>query len=167
MNNSETIKLFAIINSLYPRSESFAQADRTMVMTWAAMLSDVPFQMAEAAVQAIAATQPYAPSISEIRAKIAPKSIGADEAWGYITNAIKRHGIYNAAAAKKSMPAEVWDMVTRIGWENICMSEEPAVERGLFIKLWAIQEKRIAEQARIPAEIRKLLENAQIKRLEA
>jgi len=96
MTKSETVQLFVIIKSLFPRDEAFRNATPDMVSAWTEMLADIPFDHAKAAVKAAVATSPFPPSISEIRdyatRLTAPKRLTADEAWGIAQDVIRNYG---------------------------------------------------------------------------
>ena len=96
MTKSETVQLFAIIKSLFPRDDSFKNATKDMVDAWAEMLGDIPFDHAKAAVKAAVATSPFPPSIAEIRdyatRLTTPKRLTADEAWGIAQDVIRTYG---------------------------------------------------------------------------
>ena len=67
MLRSETVKMFALIKSLFPRDEAFKNATPDMVNAWTDMLHDIPFDAACAAIKAAVSTSPFPPSIAEIR----------------------------------------------------------------------------------------------------
>lgn len=96
MTKSETVQLFVIIKSLFPRDEAFRNATPDMVSAWTEMLGDIPFDHAKAAVKAAVATSPFPPSIAEIRdyatRLTAPKRLSADEAWGIAQDVIRTYG---------------------------------------------------------------------------
>ena len=96
MTKSETVQLFAIIKSLFPRDDSFKNATKDMVDAWAEMLEDIPFDHAKAAIKASVATSPFPPSIAEIRdyatRMTTPKRLTADEAWGIASEVIRNYG---------------------------------------------------------------------------
>lgn len=96
MTKSETVQLFVIIKSLFPRDEAFRNATPDMVSAWTEMLADIPFDHAKAAVKAAVATSPFPPSIAEIRdyatRLTAPKRLTADEAWGIAQDVIRTYG---------------------------------------------------------------------------
>ena len=96
MTKSETVQLFAIIKSLFPRDDSFKNATKDMVDAWAEMLGDIPFDHAKAAIKASVATSPFPPSIAEIRdyatRMTTPKRLTADEAWGIASEVIRNYG---------------------------------------------------------------------------
>ncbi len=164
MNLNETVKLLFIIRGLYPRDKAFDKTKDDLAKiaeVWKVMLSDVPFDLAQAAVLAIASTSQFAPGISDIRIWYmnfrGEKTMDADEAWGLVQRAIKQHGYSQADKAQESMPINVWRMVERMGWRNLCMSEEPGVERGQFMKMWGIYQKRADEMSMLPPAVRQII----------
>lgn len=96
MKKSEVVKVFMAIAKLFPRDNTFINADKDMVEMWHEMLEDIPFDHAMSAVKASVATSPFPPSISEIRdyatRLTAPKRISADEAWGIAAEVIRKYG---------------------------------------------------------------------------
>ena len=50
MNKQETAALFGLIATLFPRDDKFCKVDRQMVIAWAEMLADIPFDHAKAAI---------------------------------------------------------------------------------------------------------------------
>lgn len=96
MTKKETVALFALISSLFPRDEKFAKADKMMIMAWQEMLEDIPFEVAKAAVKAAVATLQFPPSIKEIR-DYSTRMNGnrrktAEEAWGEACEAMRNYG---------------------------------------------------------------------------
>ena len=158
MTKSETIKLFGLIGSLYPRDNAFIGATDEMKSAWHQMLADIPFDIAVSALQRHAALSPYPPSISEIRSGTAKTMLLPDVAWGMVSKAILQHGSRQGKAAKESMPPEVWAVVERMGWESLCMSEAPEVGRGQFLKLFELQNKRERERSVLPEGLAQRLE---------
>ncbi len=97
MLRSETVKMFALIKSLFPRDEAFKNATPDMVNAWTDMLHDIPFDAACAAIKASVATSPFPPSIAEIRDYATrlngPRRITAEEAWGLAQDAMRTYGL--------------------------------------------------------------------------
>lgn len=167
MTIDETVKLFAVVAALFPRDSAFAGADRLMAQSWNAMLTDIPYQVAEAAVQAQAAVSPFPPSISEIREKatrLAKPELArtADEAWSYAISAVRTYGHLRWDEAKKSMPGDVAEAVERFGFMDICMSENVDVVRGQFMRAWDNNSKRRAEQECLPPSVKAIAERMKL-----
>lgn len=176
MTKSETVQLFAIIKSLFPRDDSFKNATKDMVDAWAEMLGDIPFDHAKAAVKAAVATSPFPPSIAEIRdyatRLTAPKRLSADEAWGIASECIRKYGLQTRRTspeietvtvvrfgdpvsinpsgreyeAKFHCPPEVWKMLKHMGYADIVKSDNPDVVRGQFLKAWGAHDTEAKEQ---------------------
>ena len=109
MLRSETVKMFALIKSLFPRDEAFKNATPDMVNAWTDMLHDIPFDAACAAIKAAVSTSPFPPSIAEIRDYATrlngPRRMTAEEAWGQACDVIKTYGtktVLKEGAAEKA-----------------------------------------------------------------
>lgn len=96
MLRSETVKMFALIKSLFPRDEAFKNATPDMVNAWTDMLQDIPFDAGCAAIKAAVSTSPFPPSIAEIRDYATrlngPRRMTAEEAWGQACEVIRTYG---------------------------------------------------------------------------
>lgn len=174
MTKTETVQLFVIIKSLFPRDDAFRNATPDMVSAWTEMLADIPFEHAKAAVKAAVATSPFPPSIAEIRdyatRLTAPKRMSADEAWGIASEVIRNYGLQTRRTApevvtvvrfgepvkrrpsgleyeaKFHCPPEVWEMLKRMGYADIVRSENPDVVRGQFMKAWSSHDAEKKEE---------------------
>lgn len=176
MTKSETVKLFVIIKSLFPRDDAFKNATPDMVSAWTEMLADIPFDHAKAAVKAAVATSPFPPSIAEIRdyatRLTAPKRLTADEAWGIASECIRKYGLQTRRIAPETevvtvvrfgdpvsinpsgreyeakfhCPPEVWKMLKHMGYADIVKSDNPDVVRGQFLKAWGAHDTEAKEQ---------------------
>jgi hypothetical protein len=150
VTKSEIAKLFGLIASLYPRDNAFVSASDATVIAWYKILADMPYDLAESALQRHASLSPFPPSIAEIRSGAIKPALPPDVAYGLVMDAIKQHGYYHAKAAKESLPPEVWAVVERMGWESLCMSETPEVGRGQFLKLTRFNPNEIRNALRYP-----------------
>lgn len=177
MNKKETVAIFALISSLFPRDDKFAKADKMMIMAWQEMLADIPFDTAKAAIKASAATSPFPPSIKDIR-DFATRLIGnrrmtAEEAWGiasemmrtYSARLVPIEGFEREEApvakfgepvkprpsgleyeAKRHCQKDVWELMDRMGYSDMCASENPDVIRGQFMRAWDSHEREEYEK---------------------
>ena len=96
MTKNETVQLFALIHSLFPRDEAFKNVNMQNVEAWTEVLADIPFDAAKAAIKAAVSTSPFPPSIAEIRDYATrlngPRRMTAEEAWGQACEVIKTYG---------------------------------------------------------------------------
>lgn len=134
---------------------------RPTASLWARMLSDLPYQVAEAALMKVLSTSKFFPSVSDIRAAAlelsTPRPPSALEAWAEVTRAISRYGYYNPEEALASMSPPVAKVVRLLGWREICISEEPGVLRAQFRKAYEAQVDRDREMMALPADIREMM----------
>ncbi len=166
MTLQETLSLLFLMKNLYPRDKALdgSRAElTTMAEAWTEMLQDIPFPLGKAAVAAHAASSPYAPAISEIRAHArrmtSPAPLTAEEAWAIARHTMSRYGCspYKSVAtgeypwerAKKNTPPEVWQLMERMGYQDMCRSRNVDMLRGQFIQAWERQQQRQAEQEQI------------------
>ena len=161
MTREEISELFGLISVLFPNDKAFVSASAAMLSAWHAMLADLPFELAQAALQRHAAANRFAPSIAEIREFACKLSGGqaltADEAYGFARRAIAKYGYNRREAAQRSMPPEVWQLVERMGYRDLCMSENIGVMRSNFLRMWEAFEKRQNEDALLPPALRERL----------
>lgn len=158
MTKNEVVQLFEILCSLYPSQAKNFNAGAIARDTWHAMLGDKPIELVSLAIQKLAASSVFIPSIAEIRETIAeiesPNDfIDADEAWGIVYKSIGKYGYYNGEKALESMPPIVADTVRTMGWRDLCMSENVSVDRGQFRKAYEIRLMRTKEKAQTPQRI--------------
>ncbi|MEL7609474.1 MAG: replicative helicase loader/inhibitor [Bacillota bacterium] len=156
MKKAEIIKLFGLITVLYPRDTAFSRPSESMVDAWAAMLEDMTLDTAAAALQRHAALCPFPPSIAELRAAMLPRGLGADEAWGIALRAIRKGGVYRPEKAREIAGPEVWPLMERMGYRDMCMTENADVLRGQFTRLWDARQKRRTENALLPPSIKRM-----------
>lgn len=165
MNVQEIMKLLYLEKRLFPREKSLTvpPSELTQIAkAQAQLLQDIPFEVGQAAVAAQAASSPYAPAISEIRAyarKLTePPGLSADEAWSLAIRAVRRYGCgpknyttgkYPHEMARESLPPEVWHVMELMGYQSMCMSENADVLRGQFIRAWERQQQLRRERAAI------------------
>lgn len=165
MNKEETIKLFGLIHSLYPREEAFRNADMPMVNAWLAMLKDLPFDAVCTAVKAHTAQCPFSPSIADIRKQVVNLSenrMQGAEAWGFVIDAVRRFGYLQQGKAEESMPADVWKFTKRFGYKDICMTENIDVVRGQFIRAWDNESQAKADTMQLPMSVREIIQGVKL-----
>ena len=128
---------------------------RDMQDVWQEMLSDLPDELLVAAVRSHLERSQWLPSIAEIRQaavslmrQASPAEQSAIDAWGDVKHAIARIGSYNVPSFDNPITARV---VRRMGWREICLSEDPeGVIRAQFERYYngeMERAERIAAQS--------------------
>ena len=163
MTFEETLALLYLAKRLFPRDKSLGKDPREMSEigeAWSEMLKDIPFGVGKSAVGAHAASSPYAPAISEIRAyarKLThPREMTGEEAYAIAMKTIRRFGNapykdfatgkYPYERARENTPPEVWRVMDMLGYNYMCKSERPETIHNQFIEAWERQQKRREEQ---------------------
>ena len=162
MNAQEVMALLYLEKRLFPREKGLAVPPEELsaiAEAQAEMLRDIPFELGKAAVAAHAASSPYAPAISEIRAyareMTEPEQLSADEAWALAIRAVRHFGYgnknwttgkYPHEMAQESVPPEVWRVMDLMGYRSMCQSENEDLLRAQFIRAWERQQLRRAKR---------------------
>ncbi len=156
MTKTETVKLLAVISAAFPNT----QVTEATVALWHELLGDVDLNLALVAVKKLLLESPYPPTIADIRKRAVEimtplkDQVDAAEAWGEVEKAIRLYGYYSEAEALASMSPRVAKVVRYIGWREICLSEEPGVVRGQFLKMYQQVAEREQKEKLLPQGLR-------------
>jgi len=164
MTREEAFKLLSVIKAAYRNSGLEGKSSSEMAQTvnaWAALLEDVPYDLAVQALKMHASVSQFAPAISEIRQRAlqlrTPDSmLTAEEVWDRTIKAVRRYGRLKKEQALETIPANVRPYVKR-WYMDICNSEELGVIRGQFSKNFELAAKRDKELAQFPPKIQEIL----------
>lgn len=169
MNRSEIIKLIRVLSANY-RNWPAEGKEKDTVMLWESMLSDMSYEIGQAAVKVHMSRSVYPPTIADIRDAAtmltSPRRIDAIEAWGMIGKAIRKYGVYRQEEAVASLPDEVALMVERFTWRELCLNENVDTLRAQFRMAWETMEKRRTEERKLLPELLHMIESSRtVKRL--
>jgi hypothetical protein len=120
---------------------------------WYELLGDLDFKIVKIAVEKLILQTPYVPSICDIRKQVVDiihPTIDAAEAYSEVRRAIKEYGHDRAFEAFGSMSPITSKVCEYMGWWNICMSEEPEIIRGQFLKMYAQLQERVQKEMLLP-----------------
>lgn len=142
---------FASALRTYYSKENLLPNNQAMEL-WFRQLQDIPYPVAEATLNKWVATNKWSPSIAEIRELATEIQNGKlpdwGEAWEETRKAIKRFGFYRPKEALESLRPLTRETVKRLGFTNLCLSENEAVDRANFRNNYEIIAKR-EQQAQI------------------
>ena len=168
--NKKEFSIFAMaLKTYYPR-ENLLPNEQAMEL-WFKQLEDIPFQVAEVGLNKWVSLNKWSPSISDIR-EIASETMSGQitdwgDGWEQVLKAIRVYGSYNAGAALDSMDSITRKCVERLGFREICMSENISVERANFRMLYEQIANRQKEDSKLSLSIKtKLAELTDTKFLE-
>ena len=138
MTKEQAAKLVALSAANFPTVQK--NDLRPTAVLWSNLLSDIPYEKAEQAVIRVIMTAKYFPTVAEIREAVGQLEptglISAEEAW---LEVMKQLDPYKRP---KWSSKEITKTVEAIGYINMCMSENIAIERAQFIKSYNSYKQR-------------------------
>lgn len=162
MNKTEFATFAMALKTYYPK-EKLIPNDRAMEL-WFFQLKDIDFKTAEATLNKWVATNKWSPSIAEIREAATELTQGEipdwGEAWEKVLKAVWHWGSYEPEKAMESLDELTRAAVKRVGYRDICMSENVAVERANFRMVYETLAARKKQDAQIPPQIQGLIQTA-------
>lgn len=103
----------------------------------------------------------YPPSIAELKTICNELMYGElpdwGEGWNEVKKAIGRYGYMQETKALESMSPTTRKTVQRIGWQDICNSENPDTIRAQFRQVFETVSRREAEDRNISPDLRALI----------
>lgn len=168
MTKQEFAQFVMALKTYYPRETLLP--NNQAVELWYRQLSDIPYNIAEVALNQWVATNKWSPSIADIRETA--NGIQNDEAldwgegWAQVQRAIRYYGSYNQQKALESMDDITRQTVQQMGWVNICMSENEAADRANFRMIFERIAQRKRQDAQIPERLHQLIGQMRLDRLE-
>lgn len=159
MNKKEFSIFASALRTFYPR-EKLLPNEPAMEL-WYNQLKDIPYNVAEATLNEWVALEKWSPSIADIR-KLASQMVnGATKDWGdgweQVERAIRKHGLYNEAEALESMDDLTRQVVKRLGFKNICLSENFQADRANFRMIYEQLAERKEKESQLPENLKALI----------
>ena len=160
MDKKQFAMIAMALKTYYPR-ENIIPNDYAMDL-WFEQLQDIPFEVAELALKKWVATNKWSPSISEIRKT--SKEIMGDEiddwglAWKDAINAIKRYGMYQEKEALESLNPITRQCVERMGYKELCISENIIADRAHFERIYNNFVEREVKRVQIPEKLQSIID---------
>lgn len=157
MEKREFAILAAAIKTYYSKEKDLLPNQAAMEL-WYKQLRDIPFPVAEAALDKWAQTNKWSPSIAELREMAATVSHGEipqwGEGWEQVLKAIRKYGMYNIGPALASLDPLTRQAVESVGFREICLSENIAVERANFRMVYEnlAERKKTEQQVALPLQ---------------
>lgn len=156
------------LKTYYPR-ENLLPNEQAMEL-WFKQLEDIPYKVAEVTLHKWVATNKWSPSIADIRETAAEILQGEipdwGEGWQQVMRAIRYCGSYEPEKALEMLDDISATAVKRLGWLNLCMSENIEVERANFRMIYEAEAKKKKREAQIPPQVAKLTAGFQLKRID-
>lgn len=155
MNKQEFSSWAKALRTYYPREQLLP--NEAAMELWYQALKDIPMQVAEATLRKWVATNKWSPTIAEIRENAVDVKHGEaldwSDAWERVQHAIRRYGNYRAAEAMASLDPITRATVKRLGFYNLCVSENPMSDRKQFRDTFEVMAKREQMRMQLPLEL--------------
>lgn len=163
MTKQEFAVFAAALRTYYPR-ETLLPNQQAMEL-WYRELQDIPYAVAEAGLRQWVATNKWSPSIADIRAMTSEVAHGeiADwgDGWGKVLKAISQYGSYRESEALNSLDELTRTCVQRLGFRNICMSENIETDRANFRMMYEQMAEKKKRQQQTPIPLQRLISGLQ------
>lgn len=146
MSQSEWVILVKALKCAFPENNFLA--DDYSVKLWYTMLKDIPYRVVNIAVNKYIQTEHFPPKVADIRKIVTemlqPEIADWSKGWEEVLNAIRFYGFYRHDEALASMSEVTRECVKRLGWKEICLSENINQDRANFRMAY----EQIAERKR-------------------
>ena len=156
MTQQEFLTIVATIKAAYPNSN--VMPDKNSMNVWYTMLKDLDYKYVHIAITDHISNNKFAPAIAEIREKCASltsvpvKDWG--EAWESVLMAVRKYGYMQEAEALESMDEITRKCTKRIGFGNICTSENITADRANFRMIYEQEASRQKSDNQLPLGIK-------------
>lgn len=158
--NKKEFAIFASALRTYYPKENLLPNEQAMQL-WFNQLNDIPYDVAEVTLNKWVATNKWSPSIADIREQATDITQGAAKDWGdawqEVIKAISYYGSYREDEAVESLDETTRRVVKRLGFRNLCMSEEIQVDRANFRMIYEQQQERDKQDAQLPPRLKALI----------
>lgn len=144
----QIVKLLTRLASTYPNVVVSKETFREYLIA----LRQHPIEVLEVAMSDCRRTCEFFPTIAKIEQAIfkltSPLAVvpTAADAWGIVTEAISKRGIYNPPQFRHDL---INRAVENIGWRTLCSSENQVADRAHFIKIYESLLAREIEDTRL------------------
>lgn len=165
MNRDEFKVLCKGMKAVYTQPTFLPDADAFNI--WFSLLQDLDYMVAQAAIQKYMLTNKFPPTIADIREMATGISIGEkplwSDGWEEVLRAIRRFGSYRESEALASMSEITRQAVQRLGFRNLCMSENVMTDRANFRMVYEQISDREYSAKQIPMKLSNMIESIQQK----
>ena len=164
MKREEFKILVKAMKAVYTKPDFIPDADAFNV--WYSLLQDLSYMQAQVAIQRHMTESKFPPTIADIREKAEIVSIDApkdwSDGWEEVLKAIRKYGRYREDEALENMSEVTKRAVQRLGFQEICNSENITADRANFRMIYEQIQERERKEARMPAYLKELIQRAQL-----
>lgn len=163
MTREEFATFAMALKTYYPR-ENLLPNKQAMEL-WHKQLQDIPYQVAEVGLNKWVSLNKWSPSIADIREMASSIAHGDMPSWGdaweEVLRAITQYGSYRPIEAMDSLSPLTRKATKRIGFINLCMSENISADRANFRMIYEQLAEREKKEAQLSAPLKTLIAQMQ------
>lgn len=157
MTENEFMTWSKALRTYYPRENLLP--NREAMELWFRQLQDIPYNVASASLNKWVTQNKWSPSIADVR-EMSRTVQGEElsdfgEAWEETLRAISRYGYMRQAEALESLPKLTRQTVERMGYKELCMSENQTSDRANFRMIY----EQLAEREKKEQVMPEMLKN--------
>lgn len=147
------------MKAVYTQETFLPDADAFNI--WFSLLGDLEYAVLNAAIQKYMLTNKFPPTIADLRDMATTISAGEipdwGEGWEQVLQAIRRFGTYRETEAINSMDELTQACVRRLGWRNLCMSDNNNHDRANFRMIYEQLAERKKKESVLPLALNKTI----------
>lgn len=167
MTHKETIKILGVLKAAYPAfyKDMGAREREGIVALWQMQLSELPYNLVAAAVNALISTDekgypPHIGAVKNMALKIAKgDELTEMEAWGKVSQAL-RHSAYHSQREFEKLPGSVQKVVGSAEqlktWAMMSDEEVESVVQSNFMRSFRARTENDRQQALMPGAAKRL-----------
>lgn len=163
MDKKEFSTFAMALKTYYPKEQILP--NQQAMELWYRELQDIPYAVAEAGLRKWVSINKWSPTIADIREMTSEVQHGniADwgEGWEQVIVAIRKYGSYRIPDAMESFDPITRQCVERLGFRNICMSENIAADRANFRMMYEQIAERKKKESQMPLPLQQLIQGIQ------
>lgn len=152
MTAQEFVTIAAAIRAAWPAAN--IMPDKQSKEVWYTMLADLDYSTCMIALKEHMSTCKFAPSISELRERCSNVTSSTtkswSDAWGEVMAAIRFCGMYREEDAMERLDDITRKCVKRLGFQNLCTSENMTADRANFRMTYEQEQKAEKETRQLP-----------------
>lgn len=139
--------------------------DEYAVKMWYKFLGDLPCDLATACIEKYIATNKFPPTIADIRETVADMTLNAtdwSQSWKTVSKCISLYGLAGWSDASAEMDDTTTEAVKRMGWRNLCMSNNQTADRANYRMVYEAVVKERKDTLSLPDNLRLKLSNIKL-----
>lgn len=159
MNGKEFATFAMALKTYYPR-ENLLPNQQAMDL-WFSQLQDIPYKVAEVGLNKWVSLNKWSPSIADIREMASTVAHGEmpnwGDAWQEVLRAISQYGSYRPVEAMNSLTPLARKATERIGFINLCMSENISADRANFRMIYEQLADREKKESQLSVPLKTMI----------